>query len=466
MNNSEEMLDKIKEQLNQFRFCKPNLRPEKVDIILIAPFGRSPTQYLASGIPLPLGKLKTSFEQYGKSVYCIDLNFEFVVRIAGARDIFSELQEYWKKYLADGICDYRSVLSEKATQFYSNLLDYVQTEINSIQCQYIGIANECNRVPDLVPMLQASVDIAQLFSEKTVFLHDFYLDSYLGSGFEQHFDYIVNNNNENILSKMFNIDFQNKIDIVPNYSDLNFWNYVVPDMNGNIMRPEIEIEYKVGCKYTCDFCTITYFSNETHKSLTTLEKELTQYVKSGISDFSWSDYILSYNVSDLIIVLSEIKQLNPYVSHSITFMPGSINRNDLEKLIDVGVTRINIGVETGCEILRNQIGKPFSNNQLLDDLDVFKNQQIVLQFIIGHPNEQEENFVETLDLVSQIIQRQYNVSINGNIFAHDNRWKYSKLQKLGCVPQPREIILSRYERFNELLISNGLDVYRTFNKIV
>ena len=179
------------------------------------------------------------------------------------------------------------------------------------------------------------------------------------------------------------------------------------------------LEVNRGCPYKCKFCLSSYhnspFRNRSYKNIINcIEKSLvnSQFDKISLIGSCASshpqfskicNYILDKGKS-LSIPSIRLEHVNP----------------EIIKICEkAGIKTITIAPETGADLLRSQVGKTFSNNDIMKKVALIRNssiRNIKLYFLIGLPGETDEDIIEIVNLIKKIGELDFpNNSLRVNI---------------------------------------------------
>lgn len=163
------------------------------------------------------------------------------------------------------------------------------------------------------------------------------------------------------------------------------------------------IEAGRGCPFSCTFCTTSNFWRRTYrlKSAERLIADIRYYKERfGITSFLFSHDAFTANmrlveeVCDRLI--AEDLQIRWTCSSRIDRMTEALAR----KMIQAGMVRIELGVETGSQDMQRRINKHLDLAQVRRMTEFLLSQKIrvVLFFMHGFPDETEEELAQTVSL--------------------------------------------------------------------
>ncbi|MFX0091781.1 MAG: B12-binding domain-containing radical SAM protein, partial [Candidatus Hodarchaeota archaeon] len=178
-----------------------------------------------------------------------------------------------------------------------------------------------------------------------------------------------------------------------------------------------QLEIGRGCSHRCKFCMISRLLKKgryrDYSQLIDIALEgttQTGVVKVDLFGTNLSDYP---RLADLCWEL-----INNNLKVSIaTFRPDAITNDLMEAVVKGGQTSITIAPETGSDELRRKIGKPLTNEQILQATEIaFAGgvERLKNFFLVGLPSETNEDRNQILTLV----HKQRNIALQ---FGEDNR---------------------------------------------
>lgn len=187
----------------------------------------------------------------------------------------------------------------------------------------------------------------------------------------------------------------------PNFDDYNF------DFYGGKDQVIIPVTASKGCVRKCTFCDVARFWPKfRHRRGENVANEMiTIYKKYGIKQFTFTDSLINGGLKpfrEMNTVLSNtiantIKYRGQAICRSKKDMPPS----DFVLMRSGGCDRLNIGIESGSESVRNHMKKMFSN----DDMYYFTEQCLennitqIWNIITGYPTETDRDWQDTIDLI-------------------------------------------------------------------
>jgi hypothetical protein len=179
---------------------------------------------------------------------------------------------------------------------------------------------------------------------------------------------------------------------IPDYSDLDMDKY-----------SNIWIMGSRGCINRCAFCD----ANEFYKTFRCrngidVANEMTYLNKKyNISFFNFSDNLVNGNLKFFRELCKNLK-LNKCGWYGQTICNPKMTEDDFRNAKQSGLRSVTIGIESGVERIRNEMGKTYTNDQLITYLRYLSkyNIEVRASMIIGWFTETEEDFKETLDFLT------------------------------------------------------------------
>lgn len=194
-------------------------------------------------------------------------------------------------------------------------------------------------------------------------------------------------------------------------------------MDGKMYRM-FPIETHRGCPLVCTFCN-SPVQNAMYKEATgdkyfrmkSISKvmEDVRYVIEEMGAeylFFWADNFLAYSKGDIdkfCAAYSEYKI--PFYAQSY---PTTLNEYKLQKLVEVGLHRLGMGLEHGNEKFRAEIvNRPYSNKKAVEQTRILKKHgiQYSLNNIVGFPTETPDLHMDTVEINREIDPHATGVSI-------------------------------------------------------
>lgn len=167
-------------------------------------------------------------------------------------------------------------------------------------------------------------------------------------------------------------------------------------------KPQAVIKVSRGCPYNCFYCLASPVSGKkvrTRSPENIVEEIRTCIKKYGIHDFIFFSDIFTFNKHWVESLCDAI------LSSGLSFNWASNTRVDtidleLAKLMrKSGCDLVSVGIESGCQKIRNKAGKSFTNDEIRAAFQVFKKAGLktLAYYMIGLPWETRQTVAETIE---------------------------------------------------------------------
>ena len=202
------------------------------------------------------------------------------------------------------------------------------------------------------------------------------------------------------------------------YDKVEFEKYHTPDMDtfynpkGHNIICAMPISTSRACPFKCNFCSMyetmgRKFRPKDNKMV--MEELKVLYYEHGIRYFRIIDDCSTFNKKNSMDLFSDI--VSSDMDISFEFYNGLSIRTLDEELIDVlveaGLLRGSLAIETGSEILRNDImRKKLSNEKIYEIYEYFDKKYphiwLIGLFLVGLPEETAETLESTMSMVKEL----------------------------------------------------------------
>lgn len=161
----------------------------------------------------------------------------------------------------------------------------------------------------------------------------------------------------------------------------------------------------ISCKYQCSFCNeVKFFGKYREKEAAQTVREMIQlYEKYGYQLFFMTDSMLNPVITDLAKEMIK-SGVSLYYDSYFRVDKGSDSTGNALLWRRGGFYRARLGVESGSQHVLDLIGKGITPGQIKDTVSTlaYFGIKTTTYWVIGHPGETEADFLQTLDLVSQL----------------------------------------------------------------
>lgn len=201
------------------------------------------------------------------------------------------------------------------------------------------------------------------------------------------------------------IDRELSMDDIPvgNFDDLDLHRY-----GGGVY-----IRTSKGCVLNCTFCDVRslwpkFQFQSTDKTISDITELTTKYPE--IKNIKFADSLMNGSVTkfrELLEQMAAKKFPVKFEAKIIIRPPNQMPASDYVLLKEANFETLLPGVESGSEKVREHMGKIFSNADLKFFLDNMQKNRLkaLFLFIVGYINETEDDFQETLDLITLINEK-------------------------------------------------------------
>lgn len=195
---------------------------------------------------------------------------------------------------------------------------------------------------------------------------------------------------------------------IPDYSGYDLDQY----LNSQVYGITIGVEGSRGCVRNCTFCDIrSFWDKYKFKSGTALAQELITLKETfKVKHFFFNDSLVNGSDKAFREFCSVLAEYNQTVDDPIAWSgyyiikpAGTYKLRDWKNLKASGVQSLYIGIESGSESVRHHMKKKFNDADIDEAMTNIQLNGIKCTWllIIGYPTETEEDFQQTLDLLSR-----------------------------------------------------------------
>lgn len=174
------------------------------------------------------------------------------------------------------------------------------------------------------------------------------------------------------------------------------------------------IKISEGCNQQCSFCAIPNFKGKLQsRSIQSCIKEIEILIKNGYKDFTLiaqdsSSYMKDLNKKDgLLKLIDEIEKIDGIKSARILYLyPSTVSMELLEKIGESKIFQnyFDMPLQHISNYMLGIMKRGANRNKhidLLNKMREIKNSFIRTTFLIGHPEEREEDFIELCDFIDE-----------------------------------------------------------------
>jgi len=220
---------------------------------------------------------------------------------------------------------------------------------------------------------------------------------------------------------------------IPNWDDYNFDFYknfkdytIQPDHNSKDEDPRyITVTGSKGCVRQCTFCDVaSFWPNYIYRDGDAIAEEIIAgYRKTGITNFKFTDNLMNGSIKHYRlmnqILASTIPDTISYRGYAIFRGKAELPEEDFVTARKAGCKHWTVGVESGSERVRHDMGKKFNNEELDYSIRQLHKNNISQSWLlmVGYPTETEQDFIDTLDLIKRYTRLNKNGMIKVSVTA-------------------------------------------------
>ena len=198
-------------------------------------------------------------------------------------------------------------------------------------------------------------------------------------------------------------------ELIPDLDTLPIPAYHLYPISENSDYEEIPLDIGRGCPYDCIFCSTAQFWKRKYrlKSIDRILKEI-EFLKAKypVCVFSITHDLFTANKKRLVEFCDALIDEGLDINWSCYGRIDTMDSVLLEKMAEAGCIRIFYGIESGSAKMQRYIGKNLDLSEVITVIkDTIKSGiQVQTSFIIGFPEETEEDLRQTIDLFIDCFQ--------------------------------------------------------------
>ncbi len=171
---------------------------------------------------------------------------------------------------------------------------------------------------------------------------------------------------------------------------------------------DFPIDVGRGCPFGCTYCSTKSFWGQRYrlKSPQQIAHEISFYHnKYGATYFAFEHDMFTMNRKQVVETCRLIKQFDYKIKWRCSARIDCIDNELIDIMVDSGLKRIYIGIETGSPRMQKLVNKNLKLDGVIEKLNYIKskNIEVMTSFIYGFPEETEEDVSLTLDLIARVI---------------------------------------------------------------
>lgn len=159
-----------------------------------------------------------------------------------------------------------------------------------------------------------------------------------------------------------------------------------------------------GCPGKCLFCTKTRMEKFRIFSIKRFCDELEQMLQYGFKTFFFSDDTFAFSMPRLLELKEELKKRKMKIKWTSNIRIKDITEEKIKLMKELGAYRVFVGIETINSKASKTIGKSLQKEEILSKIKILKDNdmQFHASFILGNPDDTEEDLESTIDFVKEI----------------------------------------------------------------
>lgn len=214
-------------------------------------------------------------------------------------------------------------------------------------------------------------------------------------------------------------------------------------------KPFAAIQTARGCPFACNYCTRSYGRQLTMRSPENIIEEIRILVdKFGVKSLRFADDTFTAHPARTIAICEGIEKNFPGLVWSCLSRIDTIDEARIVAMKKAGCKRIYFGVESGSERILQLYGKDYGVEKVPRVFDLVRQNgiEIACFFMVGHPEENAEDFEQTSKLIRRLdidfatigqtvpypgtaLFDQYRDKLKFSLFPYENEWKDSGRRK-------------------------------------
>lgn len=200
----------------------------------------------------------------------------------------------------------------------------------------------------------------------------------------------------------------------PDYSAIDFSKY--------LYGSTYPILFNRGCNWNCSFCSHRmvwreFRSRSPESIFSEIRRSLSEY--PALDRFYSYDHSMNSNMPQLL-ALSDLIIANGVKLDSICgygqVNPGMLEESNIRKLQQAGFRGWSIGIQSGSDRVLRSMRRPYTAGQAEKMLKLMHKHgmYVCIDFIIGYPEETEEDFRQTTNFISRVRDYTSNIAVHPN----------------------------------------------------
>lgn len=184
------------------------------------------------------------------------------------------------------------------------------------------------------------------------------------------------------------------------------------DFPEDISSITFKIDVGRGCPFGCYYCSTQAFWGRKYrlKSPARIISEIKDVVENfGIKHFIFTHDMFTFNKKSVAETCRLIKEMDFDITWECSARLDCLNKELIDIMVDANLTNLFVGIETGSKRMQKISNKNLKLDLAMETLAYIKEKGVEVEtsFIYGFPEETEEDFSQTLALMSKIILNNY-----------------------------------------------------------
>lgn len=162
-----------------------------------------------------------------------------------------------------------------------------------------------------------------------------------------------------------------------------------------------------GCPFSCAFCSTKTFWGRKYrlKSPDRIIAEIKEAHKQfGVTSFNFEHDMFTLNREKVIQICKMLKKIGFPIKWRCSARVDCLDEELIDIMVDAGMNTLFLGIETGSPRMQKLIRKNLKINDVYEKLSYISNKgvKITASFIFGFPEETEEDFNQTVSLMTKL----------------------------------------------------------------
>lgn len=189
--------------------------------------------------------------------------------------------------------------------------------------------------------------------------------------------------------------------------DYSFLNYIHKD--GKTDRTYFPIDVGRGCPFGCTYCSTKTFWGRKYrlKSPQRICDEIREvHEQLGLTHFAFVHDMFTLNRNKVIETCNLLRELNFKMDWKCCARLDCVDKELIDIMVDSGMERIFIGIETGSSRMQKLINKNLKLDNAIEMIEYIKSRgiSVTASFMYGFPEETEEDLSETMSLIRELLK--------------------------------------------------------------